>query len=178
VSTATTKPSPSPSPSSSVTAQSAVPGDGEIAGMRAWDSPAGKTCVAAGFVRDGRLGRYGSRDGQFYPLHTADGQCGEIAQNLTDLHGVALSHGTAVRGNTTTDQGLVYGLVRSRTTRVTVVWPDDTTATATVVPTAGFGQLAGAEGAFVIAGRPGLNIRGARVVLSAPDGTPLHTFEF
>ena len=170
---------PGLAPSAAVTAYSSVPGTpDEIAGMPAWRSPPGRTCLAAGFIVDARLGRYGSRDGRFQPFRTGDGQCGRLGRNLVDLHGVALGHGTAVRGNTKIDLALVYGLVRFRTTRVTVTWADDTTATATVVPTRNPHRLEGAEGAFVVPGRHGLDLRGARVTLSAPDGTPLHTFEF
>jgi hypothetical protein len=159
--------------------QAPVPKSKDVAGVITYRARNGNVCLAAGFVQNGRVGRY-NRYRTFDPLDASDapGQCGDLAQNLIDFGGIALAHGTYANGDPDVPQVIVYGLVRSRMTTVVVTWRDGTRETATITPTDSPEQLQGAEGAYAIAGRPGLQLGGATIELSAPDGTVLHTFEF
>ncbi len=159
--------------------QAPVPESKSVAGVMTYRARNGNVCLAAGFVQDGRVGRY-NRYHKIEPIDASDapGQCGDIAQNLIDFGGIALGHGTYANGDPDVRQAIVYGLVRSRMTSVNVTWRDGKRETATVTPTDSPAELQGAEGVYAIAGRPGLQLGGATVELSTPDGTVLHTFEF
>ncbi|RKQ86137.1 hypothetical protein C8N24_4147 [Solirubrobacter pauli] len=161
-----------------VAATAPIPGSQDVAGILTYRSAGGKACLAAGYVVDARVGRYG-RDGRFTPLDAADapGSCGDIRENLADFGGVVLGRNDVVPGTSRRAQAIVHGLVASRSTRVTVTWRDGERARARVAPTRAPEDLDGATGAFVLAGRPGVELRGATVELTAPDGTVLHRFE-
>lgn len=161
-----------------VAATAPIPGSQEVAGIITYRTAGGKVCLAAGYVVDARVGRYG-RDGRFTPLDAADaaGSCGDIRQNLADFGGIVLGRNDVVPGTSRRAQAIVHGLVASRSTIVTVTWRDGERARARIAPTRAPEDLDGATGAFVLAGRPGVELRGATVELAAPDGTVLHRSE-
>ena len=163
----------------SLSATAPDPAGGEAAGMLTYRSRGGQVCMISGFVRGGKLGRYGP-NGAFSLIDPADGpgSCGDLAENLRDFGGVALATSGVLRGGTAGKQTLVYGLVASRTSTVTVTWRDGTRDEAVVSATDAPEELDGAEGAYVLLSRPGKGSGVARVRITAADGTVLHTFAF
>ena len=70
-------------------------------GMRVYPAPRGRTCLLAGRIIDGRLGRL--RDGRFAQLgETAQGACGDVAENhflaVTRCEAVTVGGRTALYG--------------------------------------------------------------------------------
>jgi hypothetical protein len=165
-----------PAGGGSIEVRTPVPGaDGEV-GVLAYRTNAGRVCLGAGPIQDGRVGRVG-RNG-FHALDPADapGSCGEFSENFKDFGGIALAR-SQVDGFGDRPQAIVYGLLADASTTVRVTGSDGSAANATVIPVADPDELGGAHAAFAVVAAPGIGSRGAHVQLVRPDGAQIHAFD-
>jgi hypothetical protein len=144
-------------------------------GVIAYTGQTGQVCLAAGPMLNGRVGQFGEKVGfKAYDPDQAPGMCGNFADNLKELGGIALSRGSASQDDPGTIQSAAFGLVADLATKVEVRWPDGTEQSTTADPAPG--SIAGAAGVWSVAAPPGVKATGAHVTLTRPDGSS-HDFE-
>lgn len=168
-------------PNADEAADSGVAGSGRIIattnivsgkwGVFGYTSRAGLTCLTAGPMQNGKVGMYGPNGFRAMRAEEAPGNCGDIAQNLVELGGVALASASPVAAGSNESRGVIYGVVAPDTVAVYLrdgsAEPEQLTVTATQ-------EIGGTAGAFVTGlpenRRPG-SMHGLVIEIEKADGS-------
>lgn len=143
-------------------------------GVIAYRGQTGWLCLAAGPMKDGKVGQVGRQGWRQFDAAAAPGICGDLDLDLAKFGGTAFGSQSASAEDPAKPQATAYGLVERVSTRVEVTFPGGTSVEADVRPVPGMGR---ASGAFSVALPLGVELPGTTVTLTSPSGTVLHRFE-
>jgi hypothetical protein len=124
-------------------------GEEEGWGVLTYEARDGDLCLAAGTLRNGKVGTVGPNGFRALRVEESPGNCGDLTANLRDLGGVAMISAAPVEPGAKERTAVVYGVLAPNAKTVTLRMADGARTPLPVQPAAGVPHVAAAFAAPV-----------------------------